>query len=57
MIPKDPVMLLSFLNMKLRDYYKDLDALCEDLDLEKADIVEKMASIQATYHETNNQFS
>lgn len=57
MIPKDPVMLLSFLNMKLRDYYKDLDALCEDLDLEKADVVEKMASIQATYHETNNQFS
>ena len=57
MIPKDPVMLLSFLNMKLRDYYKDLDALCEDLDLEKTDVVEKMASIQATYHETNNQFS
>lgn len=57
MIPKDPVMLLSFLNMKLRDYYKDLDALCEDLDLEKADVIEKMASIQATYHETNNQFS
>ena len=57
MIPKDPVMLLSFLNMKLRDYYKDLDALCEDLDLDKADVIEKMASIQATYHETNNQFT
>ena len=30
MIPKDPVMLLSFINLKLRDYYSDLDALCED---------------------------
>ena len=34
-LPKDPVMLLSFLNLKLRDYYSDLDKLCEDLDLEK----------------------
>ena len=25
MLPKDPVMLLSVINLKLRDYYKDLD--------------------------------
>ena len=26
MLPKDPVMLLSFVNMKLRDFYTSLDA-------------------------------
>ena len=41
MIPKDPVMLLSFVNLKLRDYYQNLDALCEDLDVDKAEIMEK----------------
>lgn len=32
-IPKDPVMLLSFINMKLRDFYPSLDELCADLNL------------------------
>ena len=32
MLPKDPVMLLSAVNMKLRDEYASLDALCDDLD-------------------------
>ncbi|MDE7197313.1 MAG: DUF4250 domain-containing protein, partial [Lachnospiraceae bacterium] len=32
MMPKDPVMLLSYVNLKLRDFYTDLDQLCEDLD-------------------------
>ena len=27
-IPKDPAMLLSFINLKLRDYYPSLEALC-----------------------------
>ena len=41
MIPKDPVMLLSFINLKLRDFYKSLDACCEDLDLEKEELIRK----------------
>ncbi len=56
MIPKDPVMLLSFLNLKLRDYYSDLDKLCDDLDIEKEAIVDKLASIGYTYSEERNQF-
>ena len=32
MLPNDPMMLLSFVNMKLRDQYGSLEALCEDLD-------------------------
>lgn len=56
MIPKDPVMLLSFLNLKLRDYYSDLDKLCEDLDLEKEPLLDKLQSIGYTYSKERNQF-
>ena len=30
-LPNDPIMLLSMINLKLRDFYPTLDALCEDL--------------------------
>ncbi|MBO5337073.1 MAG: DUF4250 domain-containing protein [Lachnospiraceae bacterium] len=56
MVPSDPVMLLSFLNLKLRDFYGSLEALCEDLDLEKSALEEKMASINYHYDEGKNQF-
>ncbi len=56
MIPEDPVMLLSFVNLKLRDYYKDLDALCEDLDLDPVGIRDKLASIDYHYDPSRNQF-
>ncbi len=56
MIPKDPVMLLSFINLKLRDYYQDLDSLCDDLDIAKDEVVEKLASIQYHYDQEANQF-
>ena len=56
MIPKDSVMLLSFINLKLRDYYQNLDALCEDLDVDKAEIMEKLAAIDYFYDAGKNQF-
>ena len=56
MIPKDPVMLLSFLNLKLRDFYSNLDALCEDLDVDKEEIVKKLAAIDYQYDAGKNQF-
>lgn len=56
MVPQDPVMLLSFLNLKLRDFYGSLDALCEDLDLNREEILEKMKQIDYTYDEKNNRF-
>lgn len=56
MVPKDPVMLLSFVNLKLRDYYKSLDALCEDLDVDGREIAKKLASINYHYDEGKNQF-
>ena len=56
MIPKDPVMLLSFINLKLRDYYGSLDALCDDLDVSKQEIVEKLAVINYQYDAEKKQF-
>ncbi len=56
MIPQDPVMLLSYINLKLRDYYSSLDALCEDMDVSKSEIVEKLKSINYEYNEESNQF-
>lgn len=55
-IPKDPVMLVSFLNLKLRDQYASLDALCEDLDLNKEEIENNVAAIDYHYMPEHNQF-
>ena len=56
MIPKDPVMLLSFVNLKLRDFYSSLDAMCEDLDESRAQIEEKLSGIGYGYDPDKNQF-
>ncbi|MDE7275434.1 MAG: DUF4250 domain-containing protein [Lachnospiraceae bacterium] len=56
MIPSDPAMLLSYVNLKLRDFYTSLDALCDDMDISEAEIVQKLASIDYHYDEEKNQF-
>ena len=49
-------MLLSFINLKLRDYYSSLEALCEDLQVEEREIREKLALIDYEYDAQKNQF-
>ena len=56
MIPKDPVMLLSFVNLKLRDFYPSLSAMCEDLDVDEEQITERLAGINYSYDADRNQF-
>lgn len=56
MLPKDPHILASFLNTKLRNYYSDLDAMCEDLDLDRREILKKMKKEEYTYDPVKNQF-
>lgn len=56
MIPKDPVMLLSFLNLKLRDFYGSLDELCEDLGLDRTELEERLSKINYHYEEGSNRF-
>lgn len=55
-LPNDPVILLSAVNMKLRDFYPSLDALCDDLGEDKTELVEKLASIDYEYDASSNQF-
>ena len=56
MIPKDPVMLLSFMNLKLRDFYSSLDAFCEDMNVDQQEIVDKLSTIDYHYDSEKNQF-
>ena len=58
-IPKDPVMLMSFMNMKLRDKYSSLDALADDMDIresELGELVEKLKAAGFEYNSSRNQF-
>lgn len=56
MIPQDPAMLLSFLNLKLRDQYGTLEALCDDLDIDRAEIEDKLSKMDYHYDKERNQF-
>ncbi len=55
-LPKDPFMLMSFINLKLRDFYSDLDELCEDLNIDKAALCDKLKSAGFEYSEKYNKF-
>ncbi len=55
-IPKDPVILLSYINTKLRDDYKTLDELCSSLEINKGELTEKLAGINYSYDESLNKF-
>ena len=52
----DPNMLVSIINMKLRDNYSNLDMLCEDMDLNKDALKGRLKEAQYTYCKETNQF-
>lgn len=52
----DPYMLLSIANLKLRDYYSDLDNMCDDLDIKKEVIEDRLKACGYIYNSENNQF-
>ena len=56
MIPNDPVILLSFVNTKLRDEYAGLDELCAALDADRARIEAALAAIDYRYDPVLNKF-
>ena len=56
MIPKDPVMLLSYVNTQLRDYYDSLDDFLKDKELSREGLINKLASIDYEYDAELNQF-
>ncbi|MFI3303770.1 MAG: DUF4250 domain-containing protein [Rikenellaceae bacterium] len=56
MIPQDPMMLYSFINMKLRDGYPSLEELCDDMNIDQTEVIEKLASVGFEYSVENNKF-
>ena len=55
-IPKDPFILYSWVNLKLRDYYPNLDALCDDLEVEKEAIISILSGAGFEYDKNQNRF-
>ena len=54
--PQDPSMLLSVVNMKLRDRFSSLDSLCEDMDCSRREIEAVLATIDYHYDPEQNAF-
>lgn len=55
-LPTDPFMLLSFINMKLRDQYASLDQLCDDLQVSRADLDAILQPAGFEYNEEQNKY-
>ena len=55
-IPKNPVILLSFINMQLRDTGKHLTELCSELSLSEEELRRSLERIDYVYQEDVNQF-
>ena len=56
MLPNQPMILLSFVNTKLRDDFSSLDAFCDDFQVARDEIEEKLACIDYDYDEELNKF-
>ncbi len=56
LIPSDPIILLSFINTRLRDQYSSLDDLCDDLDIDRTEIEDKLRLAGFEYNPDQNQF-
>lgn len=54
--PKDPAMLMSWANLKLRDFYRSLDELCEDLGIDRKEIEDRLAKAGFEYNAELNKF-
>lgn len=54
--PKDPVMLLSYVNTQLRDFYPSMVELCRALDVDKEEIDAKLELIDYQYDPERNQY-
>lgn len=55
-LPNDVMMLLSFVNMKLRDQYSSLDEMCNDMQIDRHWLEERLASAGFQYNKSQNKF-
>lgn len=55
-LPKDPFMLYSAINMKLRDQYPSLQELCDSEGINIEELKTRLAAAGFEYNPTSNQF-
>ena len=55
-LPKDPMILLSVINTKIRDQYHTLDMLCDDMNVDKSELIDILKGIDYEYDESRHQF-
>ena len=55
-LPQDPFMLLSVVNMKLRDQYASLEDLCDDMNVSRTDLEEQLCAAGFEYNEEQRRF-
>ncbi|MCX4328024.1 MAG: DUF4250 domain-containing protein [Lachnospiraceae bacterium] len=55
-LPKDPAILLSYINTQLRDFYPSFSELCKSLCIDGTQVTEKLLSIGYKYDSTLNKF-
>ena len=55
-IPQDPIICLSYVNTQLRDFYSSLDLLCDDLMINRYELVKKLADAGFSYDREQNRF-
>lgn len=55
-LPDDPFMLMSTVNMYLRDRYPSLDELCADLDIDRKELENKLLQAGFEFSEKHNKF-
>lgn len=55
-LPEDPFMLFSFVNTQLRDRYSSLDELCDDMQVDKQLLLEKLREAGFEYNVEQNKF-
>lgn len=52
----DSFILLSIINLKLRDFYSSLEGLCDDLNINSKELESKLKEVGYVYNRNNNQF-
>lgn len=55
-IPQDPIICLSYVNTQLRDFFSSLDLLCDDLMINRDELVKKLADAGFSYDREQNRF-
>jgi len=55
-LPKDPMILLSFVNTQLRDFFQNLADFCYMYDVSEEEIKEKLSCVGYEYQEQINRF-